>query len=198
MMELKCSIRQYSAYDYLKFLRGVFSNDIDLMTTFKLLIGFVSALCFEFYMFFAGMNGCTVRPNGYSTFPRIAREIDGEDFYYMVLFTFYISIALLPFALFNDYRFSGVIRLDDKAFTLDPGNQRFDVETLNGLYIIDSVRFEKIKGHAITGNFRLMFFDKETYYDHTINVNSEKEYEDFCKLLRSWKILKPSLIIDLA
>ena len=198
MMELKCSIRQYSAYDYLKFLRGVFSNDIDLMTTFKLLIGFVSALCFEFYMFFAGMNGCTVRPNGYSTFPRIAREIDGDDFYCMVLFTFYISIALLPFALFNDYRFSGVIRLDDKAFTLDPGNQRFDVETLNGLYIIDSVRFEKIKGHAITGNFRLMFFDKETYYDHIINVNSEKEYEDFCKLLRSWKILKPSLIIDLA
>ena len=66
----------------------------------------------------------------------------------------------------------------------------------NTQYVIDSVRFEKIKGPTITGNFRLMFFDKETYYDHIIHVNSEKEYEDFCKLLRSWKILKPSFIID--
>jgi hypothetical protein len=192
-MELKCSIRQYSAYDYLKFLGGVFSKDLSLKTTFNLLIGFISALFFEFYMLLSGMYGCTVRRYGYRT---IAREIDGDDFDYMVLFTVYITIALLPFALFNDYRFSGVIKLDDRAFTLDPGNQRFEVETLNGLYVIDSVRFEKIKGPTITGNFRLMFFDKETYYDHIIHVNSEKEYEDFCKLLRSWKILKPSFIID--
>jgi hypothetical protein len=39
-------------------------------------------------------------------------------------------------------------------------------------------------------------FKKELYYDHIIHVNSEKEYEDFCKLLKSWKILKPSFIID--